>query len=111
MLLTGSKHHLIKQIEIYEWVQREDEINRVFKLREKLSRKQTHMFTYLNQMRMDKRLNEVTKRKTKEMEKKLSQIEKRRDRELRKLEAKTNAVQISDIMGKIRLNWLGGFAT
>ncbi|KAI5740609.1 hypothetical protein M8J76_005467 [Diaphorina citri] len=98
MTMLSNKQNLIKQIEIYEWLQREDDIELIYKLREKLSRKQSNVFVYLNQLRMEERMNAMINRKKKETEKKIDKITKKRDRELRKLTAKQNALPINDVV-------------
>ncbi|KAL1461246.1 hypothetical protein WDU94_013163 [Cyamophila willieti] len=90
MSVLKDKNNLIKQIEIYEWWQREEDIAVIYKLREKLSKKQTYVFTCLNQQRMQKRLDTLIAIKKQEMDKKLDQINKKKERDLRKLAARQN---------------------
>uniref|UniRef100_A0A8D9A4S6 Protein MAATS1 n=2 Tax=Cacopsylla melanoneura TaxID=428564 RepID=A0A8D9A4S6_9HEMI len=90
MSVLKDKNNLIKQIEIYEWWQREEDIAAIFKMREMLTKKQTYVFTSLNQQRMQKRLDTLISIKKQEMDKKMDQINKKKDRELRKLAARQN---------------------
>lgn len=98
---AGDKNTFIKQLEIYEWWQREEDISAIYRLRQKLAQEQTNLFTSLNQQRMEKRMKAVLSKTKKETEKKLAQIERKKERELRKLAKKRCADRINDLVGEL----------